>query len=208
MQVDFNAISNLSVTNSNTNYSIISKFFIKSSCFLIVSVESIGSSNQQLASNIIIDNISFSVVGHFELNEHLYLIINTQAITDVNDIIINLLTGRELQITVLIALGYSNKEVAKQLQISDLTVSAHLRRIYAKLKVSSRSAMVYRCASLIKQLQDLQSIEEKMSSTSQSEEDNKSTNNKQNLQHDITEIDHLLCSPLAISKLIFESKIN
>lgn len=206
MQVYFNAISNPSATNSNTNYSIISKFFIKDSCFLIASVETIGSSNQQLVSNIIIDNISFSVVGHLELDGHLYLIINTQSLTDVNDSIINLLTGRELQITVLIALGSSNKEVAKQLQISDLTVSAHLRRIYAKLKVSSRSAMVYRCASLIKQLQDLRSIEEQMSSTSQSEEVAKSTGNKQNLQHDVTEIDHLLCSTLAISRLISERK--
>ncbi len=133
------------------------------------------------------------------------MIVNSRKVLiEVDDSLISLLTGRELQITVLVALGLSNKEVAKQLQISDLTVSAHLRRIYVKLKVSSRSAMVYRCASLIKQLQDLQLIQAQMPSTSQSEEVAKLAKNKQNLQHDITEIEGLLCSALTISNLISE----
>lgn len=207
MQVDYNPTSNISATSSVTNYHIISKFFIKNSCFLVVSAEAIPGDNQHFASSIIIDNISFSFVGHFKMDGQSYLIVNSQtSLTDANDEIINLLTGRELQITVLIALGWSNKEVAKQLQISDLTVSAHLRRIYVKLNVSSRSAMIYRCASLIKQLQHLQSMEEQMSSTSQPEEVAKSINNKQNLQPDITGIDRLLCSALAISNLISEKK--
>jgi DNA-binding CsgD family transcriptional regulator len=67
--------------------------------------------------------------------------------------IAKLLTDRELQIATLIASGQSNKQVAKQLQISEWTVSTHLRRIFIKLGVDSRAAMVYCCASLIQSWQ-------------------------------------------------------
>jgi DNA-binding CsgD family transcriptional regulator len=61
-----------------------------------------------------------------------------------------LLTERELQIATLVALGRPNKQIADRLNISEWTVSTHLRRIFAKLGVESRAAMVYLCASLIK----------------------------------------------------------
>lgn len=64
-----------------------------------------------------------------------------------------LLTERELQVATLVALGRANKQIARQLRISEWTVSTHLRRIFMKLGVDSRAAMVYRCASLIQQLQ-------------------------------------------------------
>jgi DNA-binding CsgD family transcriptional regulator len=60
-----------------------------------------------------------------------------------------LLTERELQIARLVALGRLNKQIAHQLHISEWTVATHLRRIFAKLGVDTRAAMVYRCASLI-----------------------------------------------------------
>jgi len=41
------------------------------------------------------------------------------------------------------------KRIAFLLKISEWTVSAHLRRIFTKLRVESRAAMVYRCAGLI-----------------------------------------------------------
>jgi DNA-binding NarL/FixJ family response regulator len=59
------------------------------------------------------------------------------------------LTGRELEIAVLVAQGHATKNIAYRLQISEWTVSTYLRRIFAKLGVDSRAAMVYRCASLI-----------------------------------------------------------
>jgi DNA-binding CsgD family transcriptional regulator len=59
------------------------------------------------------------------------------------------LTGRELQIAVLVAQGYATKNIAFRLQISEWTVTTYLRRVFAKLNVDSRAAMVYRCASLI-----------------------------------------------------------
>jgi DNA-binding CsgD family transcriptional regulator len=59
------------------------------------------------------------------------------------------LTGRELQIAAMIAQGNATKNVAYKLRISEWTVGTHLRRIFAKLGVDNRAAMVYRCASLI-----------------------------------------------------------
>lgn len=75
-----------------------------------------------------------------------------------------LLTERELQIATLVALGRPNKQIASQLHISEWTVSTHLRRIFIKLGVDSRAAMVYRCASLIQQLRRTQAINESVSS--------------------------------------------
>jgi DNA-binding CsgD family transcriptional regulator len=59
------------------------------------------------------------------------------------------LTERELQIAAMIAQGDATKNVAYKLRISEWTVCTHLRRIFAKLGVDNRAAMVYRCASLI-----------------------------------------------------------
>jgi DNA-binding CsgD family transcriptional regulator len=56
-----------------------------------------------------------------------------------------ILTARELQIVGLVAEGHANKQIAAELGISEWTVSTHLRRIYAKLDVDTRAAMVNRC---------------------------------------------------------------
>jgi DNA-binding NarL/FixJ family response regulator len=66
-----------------------------------------------------------------------------------SDEIVSRLTGRELEIAVLVAQGFATKNIAYRLQISEWTVSTYLRRIFAKLGVDSRAAMVYRCATLI-----------------------------------------------------------
>jgi DNA-binding CsgD family transcriptional regulator len=42
----------------------------------------------------------------------------------------------------MIAKGYPNKTIAAVLEISAWTVGTHLRRIFSKLHVSSRAAMV------------------------------------------------------------------
>ena len=60
-----------------------------------------------------------------------------------------LLTPRELQIVALVAEGNVNKQVADTLRISEWTVSTHLRRIFAKLGVDTRAAMVSRCVGAI-----------------------------------------------------------
>jgi DNA-binding NarL/FixJ family response regulator len=52
------------------------------------------------------------------------------------------LSPRESEIARMIAKGYPNKMIASVLDISVWTVSTHLRRIFAKLGVTSRAAMV------------------------------------------------------------------
>lgn len=55
------------------------------------------------------------------------------------------LTAREVQIARLVASGMVNKQIAAELRISEWTVATHLRRIFAKLGVETRAAMVSRC---------------------------------------------------------------
>jgi DNA-binding NarL/FixJ family response regulator len=50
------------------------------------------------------------------------------------------LTNREAEVLACIAAGASNRDVAKQLFISDKTVGRHLANIFVKLGVSSRTA--------------------------------------------------------------------
>jgi DNA-binding NarL/FixJ family response regulator len=52
------------------------------------------------------------------------------------------LTDRELDILKLVGQGLSNKQIGKQLFISDRTVQAHLSNIFSKLNVSSRTEAV------------------------------------------------------------------
>ncbi len=54
------------------------------------------------------------------------------------------LSPRELEIVRMVAQGHQNKIIAGILNISTWTVCAHVRRIFAKLGVSSRAAMVAR----------------------------------------------------------------
>ena len=54
------------------------------------------------------------------------------------------LSPREHEIARLVAQGLPNKAIAAVLDISLWTVSTHLRRVYAKLGVSCRAAMVSR----------------------------------------------------------------
>ncbi|HEU5237954.1 MAG TPA: LuxR C-terminal-related transcriptional regulator, partial [Pyrinomonadaceae bacterium] len=54
------------------------------------------------------------------------------------------LTLREMEIARLVAQGKTNARIAKRLRIRSWTVAIHLRRIFAKLEVNSRTAMVAR----------------------------------------------------------------
>jgi len=52
------------------------------------------------------------------------------------------LTGRELDVLTLLARGKSNKEIGANLYISETTVKAHLRSIFVKLDVLSRTEAI------------------------------------------------------------------
>lgn len=52
------------------------------------------------------------------------------------------LTGRELDVLALLAKGKSNKEIGSHLYISETTVKSHLRSIFTKLNVISRTEAI------------------------------------------------------------------
>jgi len=55
--------------------------------------------------------------------------------------VLMVLTERERQIMHLVAEGLSNKEVGRQLNVSDGTIKVHLHHIYQKLAISNRTAL-------------------------------------------------------------------
>jgi DNA-binding NarL/FixJ family response regulator len=58
------------------------------------------------------------------------------------------LTNRELEVLALVAKGFTNKAIGVQLKISDRTVQGHLAHIFGKLQAGSRTEAVMRAVSL------------------------------------------------------------
>ena len=80
------------------------------------------------------------IVFDTEVDGTRYLLIRLPKATQLNVQI----SPREQEIVRLVALGHSTKIIADVLNISSWTVCTHLRRIFAKLGVGSRAAMVAR----------------------------------------------------------------
>lgn len=59
------------------------------------------------------------------------------------------LSPRECEICRLVASGLTNKEIGAVLEISEWTVATHLRRIFSKLEVHSKVAMVAHVLDLV-----------------------------------------------------------
>ena len=75
-----------------------------------------------------------SVITSLDFTEHVPKAIRKQTTYPAG------LTTREVEVLRLVAQGLSNAEIAEQLVISLLTVKAHMRSLYNKLGISSRSA--------------------------------------------------------------------
>jgi LuxR family maltose regulon positive regulatory protein len=58
------------------------------------------------------------------------------------------ITARERDVLTMIAQGYSNKRIARSLEISPETVKSHVKHIFSKLDVTTRSEAVSQAASL------------------------------------------------------------
>ena len=57
------------------------------------------------------------------------------------------LTPREYQVALMVGHGLSNKEVARELEISDGTVKLHVHNIFQKLGARSRYCLIHRMVS-------------------------------------------------------------
>ncbi|MFM7449897.1 MAG: response regulator transcription factor [Leptolyngbyaceae cyanobacterium] len=147
--------------NSNTLPAVVSEFTIKDLRYFVVATKPSQQENEiNEALNTCLEHLNisaFSTIDRFVLGNQTCFIVEIQAHTEEAPTdVASLLTARELQIATLVAQGLPNKKVAKKLHISEWTVSTHLRRIFAKLHVDSRAAMVYCCAPLIQNLQEIE----------------------------------------------------
>ncbi|MEG1663596.1 MAG: LuxR C-terminal-related transcriptional regulator, partial [Clostridia bacterium] len=77
-------------------------------------------------------NLSYSVVRKKAIFD--FVLTKNNAIAE--------LTERELQVAKLAALGKRNKEIAKELFLSEYTIKNHLAIIYQKLNIDRRSRLI------------------------------------------------------------------
>jgi DNA-binding CsgD family transcriptional regulator len=59
-----------------------------------------------------------------------------------------ILAAREREVLAMMGQGFSNKRIARALQISPETVKSHVKHIFLKLTVSTRTEAVFRASSL------------------------------------------------------------
>jgi DNA-binding CsgD family transcriptional regulator len=90
------------------------------------------------------DTQAEEILFDLEVDGARYLFIRLPKVTQVSV----QLTPREREIVRLVAQGHSNKIIADVLTISSWTVCTHVRRIFAKLGVGSRAAMVAHMAEI------------------------------------------------------------
>jgi DNA-binding CsgD family transcriptional regulator len=153
MNIDSSTVSSVkNQLSQSTDLCPVSMFYVKTSCLTVISLGDVSEVENPNSIASTPNESSLSVLGYFEFDNQRYAILYAlDAQKKQDSTLINLLTERELEVAALIASGQSNKQAAKQLLISEFTVSAHLRRIFIKLNVDNRTAMVYKCASLINQ---------------------------------------------------------
>jgi len=127
----------LSADNTN-NLEIIKKLDIKS----IVEITKSQINNESLINEEGIDYVGFLVKG---TNKKSYVrSMLTCFINDKSKNTENKLSEREKEVLDLIAKGYSNKEIAKELFLSEKTVKNHVSSIFKKINVTDRTkAAIY-----------------------------------------------------------------
>ena len=54
------------------------------------------------------------------------------------------LSGREREVSILVAREFTNKQIGENLDISELTVKTHLRNVYSKTGVHDKAQLVSR----------------------------------------------------------------
>lgn len=82
-------------------------------------------------------------LGEVKVDGHRYLI-RAEPPAPATAPVTELLTPRELHVVMLVGEGCSDKQIAERLHLSSWTISSYLRRIFCKLGVHTRAAMVAR----------------------------------------------------------------
>lgn len=76
------------------------------------------------------------------------VVAETTGQSSANALLIEPLSGRELEVLALLAVGLSNEEIANRLIVTVGTVKTHIRNIYGKLSVNSRTKALARAREL------------------------------------------------------------
>ncbi len=141
------------VIDKSNSPNIVGSFRIRNHHYLVIHLEDIKEKLEKF-KNASLNYFPFFdqgvEVGHFEAHGQRFAIVQADdEQSDTKSNIADILTERELQVVKLVAHGHPNKQIASKLKISEWTVSTHIRRVFAKLGVDSRAAMVYQCAFLL-----------------------------------------------------------
>lgn len=118
----------------------LARFALEEHCYRLVLCDQDHPADSAEVTRFRVCNMTVAVL----LDDH-----QPQSPTDVDDMI-ERLTDRELQIAALVAQGHATKNIAHTLRISEWTVTTHMKRIFLKLNVDNRAAMVFRCAPILK----------------------------------------------------------
>jgi DNA-binding NarL/FixJ family response regulator len=105
---------------------------------LLASIVGLVDCAQEGLSSELPTDLSERVLFDVELNDCRYMLVRMRP-THSSRV---QLSPREQEIVRMVAKGHPNKVIADVLNISSWTVCTHLRRIFAKLGVTSRAAMV------------------------------------------------------------------
>jgi len=124
----------LPTSNSfNSNLDIIKSLGIDS----VIEITNKEISNHELMNEEDIEYIGFSVKGNSKAS-YIKLLIKS-AINEQNEFNINGLSTREREVLALVAEGLQNKDIAKELYLSEKTVKNHVSNILKKLNVNDRT---------------------------------------------------------------------
>lgn len=77
-----------------------------------------------------------------------YLLVKLQGAASPQPLAVGLLTEREVEVLELVAQGYRSQEIAERLHLSYHTIVHHIRHVYDKLAVNSRSQAIGRASEL------------------------------------------------------------
>ena len=117
----------------SSNLEIIKKLNVKS----IVEITKSQISNEELINEEGIEYVGFLVKG---TNKKSYIkSMVTCFINEKCENAVNNLSGREKEVLELISKGYSNKDIAKELYLSEKTVKNHVSSIFRKINVKDRT---------------------------------------------------------------------
>lgn len=134
-----------------TSPNVLGEFHIENHHYLVIRLENHLEDPTEHNLRSSLANFADLVIGQLKMDGQHCVIVEVECCQSKNsnsDLTL-LLTERELQVVQLVARGHPNKQVANRLHISEWTVATHLRRIFTKLGVDTRAAMVHQCSSLL-----------------------------------------------------------